>query len=83
VKANRHWSEMPADFENNRALYAREGAIVFEGIDFFAVWALLMFQRYASLARHYVVLDGARPSEEEIIALLRSRTRALAVATPR
>jgi fatty acid desaturase len=83
VKANRHWSEMPADFENNRALYAREGAIVFEGIDFFAVWALLMFQRYASLARHYVVLDGARPSEEEIIALLRSRTRAFAVATPR
>ncbi len=77
VKANRHWTEMPADFESNRALYARQGAIVFEGIDFFAVWGLLMLQRYRSLARHYVVLEGARPSEEEIIALLRSRTRAI------
>jgi hypothetical protein len=74
VKANRHWSEMPADFETNRAQYAREGAIVFRGIDFFAVWLLLMLKRYKTLARHYVVLDGTAPSEEEIILLLRSRT---------
>ena len=73
VKATRHWTEMPHDFESNRATYAREGAIVFEGIDFFLVWALLMLGNYRGLARHYVPLDGRTPSEDEIIALLRSR----------
>lgn len=74
VKANRHWSEMPADFEANRARYAKEGAIVFRGVDFFAVWALLMVRRYDILARHYVVLDSSNPSLEQIEELLRSRT---------
>jgi fatty acid desaturase len=79
VKANRHWTEMPGDFESNRELYAREGAIVFQGIDFFGVWGLLMLQRYRSLARHYVALEGATPlSEDEIVVLLRARTQAFA-----
>ena len=64
---------MPGDFEANRAQYAREGAIVFRGIDFFAVWLLLMLKRYDTLARHYLPLEGASPSHEEIVALLRSR----------
>jgi fatty acid desaturase len=80
VKANRHWSEMRTDFEANVADYAKKGAIVFEGIDFFAVWALLMLGRYKSLARRYVALDGPRPSDDEIIALLKSRTRAIVTA---
>ncbi len=72
IKATRHWTEMPHDFESNRATYAREGAIVFEGIDFFLVWAFLMLKDYRRLARHYVPLEGA-PTETEIVALLRSR----------
>jgi hypothetical protein len=76
VKATRHWTEMPADFEANRKKYALERAIVFdEGIDHFMVWLLLMTKQYKVLARHYVTLDGERPSDEEIIALLRLRTR--------
>ena len=74
IKATRHWTEMPGDFESNRELYAREGAIVFKGIDFFIVWALLMVRSYRQLARHYVSLDGQPRSEEEIAALLRART---------
>ncbi len=80
VKATRHWSEMPADFEANRKRYALERAIVFdEGVDHFMVWVLLMLKQYKVLARHYVTLDGERPSDEAIIALLRSRTRAIPV----
>ena len=30
VKQNRHWSEMPKDFEDNLAKYQAEGCIVFE-----------------------------------------------------
>ena len=47
VRATRHWTEMPADFEASRAAYARERAIVFEGIDYFGVWWLLMWRSYA------------------------------------
>jgi len=75
LKANRHWTEMPVEFQANRARYAAEGAIVFEGLDFFGIWALLMAKQYGILAKHYVDLRGESPSREEIIALLRSRTK--------
>lgn len=74
VKATRHWTEMPEDFQKNLATYAKEKAIVFDGIDFFVVWVFLMLKRYDWLARRYVKLDGD-PSEAEIIELLKSRTR--------
>lgn len=77
LKATRHWTELPADFEDNRAEYVKEGAIVFERIDFFGVWALLMLGAYQRLARHHVALEGAPArTEEEIVALLKARTRA-------
>lgn len=75
LMAARHWTEMPSDFEKNRARYAKEGAIVFEGIDFFVIWALLMTRSYGRLAKHYVHLGDVRPSDDEIIALLRSRVQ--------
>jgi hypothetical protein len=75
VKQARHWTEMPGDFSANLALYAEKGAIVFEGIDFFVVWIFLMLKRYDWLARCYVSLDGEERPQEEIIELLRSRTR--------
>ena len=73
-KANRHWTEMPVEFEADRALYVKNGAIVFEGIDFIMVWLFLMLKRYDWLAKHYVRLDGQEHSDAEIIALLKSRT---------
>ncbi|MEO5930746.1 MAG: fatty acid desaturase [Candidatus Kapaibacterium sp.] len=75
LKANRHWTEMPNDFLANRDRYADEGAIVFEKIDYFVIWFLLMIRRYDLLANHYVDLSGENPSREEIIDLLKSRTR--------
>jgi fatty acid desaturase len=84
LKATRHWTEMPEEFLRGADRYAAEGAIVFEGIDFFGVWFLLMLRRYDRLARRVVQL-GEKRSPDEIIALLRSRTgwtrRGGAVAT--
>ena len=48
---------------------------VFEGIDFFMVWFFLMLKRYDILAKHYVQLGDRKRSKEEIIDLLKSRTR--------
>ncbi len=79
VKANRHWTELPGDFISHEKQYAERGAIVFRGIDFFIIWALLMLHRYDTLAKHFVRLDGDTRSHEEIKALLRSRTRPIPV----
>jgi fatty acid desaturase len=80
LDSSRHWTEMPADFENNRAVYAREDAVVFKDVDYFQVWFLLMFHAYKSLARHYVSLSTPPRSEADIIALLRERTRAFPIS---
>lgn len=74
-KANLHWSEMPADFLAKRELYVKDEAVVFEGIDYFQVWALLMMKRYDVLAKRFVQLGDEPRSEREIVALLRHRTQ--------
>jgi fatty acid desaturase len=73
-KPNRHWTEMPEDFDRKRERYAAEDAIVFEGIDYFVVWFWLMRKRYDKLADHFVDLRDEPRGREEIMALLRSRT---------
>lgn len=72
---SRHWTEMPGDFLQNRERYAAEKAIVFEKIDFFIVWGLLMLKRYDWLARFYVPLGAAAPERKQIMLLLKERAR--------
>lgn len=75
LKATRHWTELPEEFLRNGDKYASENAIVFAEIDFFGVWLCLMLKRYNWLARRFVHLGEVGRSEEETIALLRSRTQ--------
>jgi fatty acid desaturase len=75
VRANRHWTELPQDFLDNRETYREQKAIVFEGIDFFGVWFWLMLKRYDVLVKHFVDLEDEPRSKKEIIALLKERTR--------
>jgi hypothetical protein len=65
---------MAQEFIDNQADYVRERAIVFQGIDFFGVWFLLMTKNYRALAKRYVNLEATPKSEAEIIALLKQRT---------
>ena len=74
LKATRHYTELPEEFHRHLDTYASQGAIVFEGLDFFSVWAYLMIGRYDRLAEQFVDLGPKRRTREEIIALLRSRT---------
>jgi hypothetical protein len=75
IKATRHWTEMPEDFQLNIATYAAEGALVFTGVDFFVVWAALMARRYDWLAQRLVPLTDEPRPRTELVALLRERTR--------
>jgi hypothetical protein len=75
VKANRHWTEMPEDLEKNAEKYAAEGAVLFQGIDFFQVSLFLFLKRYDWLADRFVELREQPRSRDEIISFLKSRTR--------
>jgi fatty acid desaturase len=75
-----HWTELPRELVEHKESYVAEGAIVFEGIDFFLVWGALMLKQYGWLARCYVQLDGSTPDHAKIAELLRSRTKPLARA---
>lgn len=74
LRANRHWSEMPADFIANKQKYADEGAIVFEGLDFFLVSVLLWTGQYKTLAKRFVRL-GAPMTDDEVVLLLKERVK--------
>src|SRR6202012_290442 len=50
LKPAMHWLELPEEFDRNRERYVAENAIVFQGIDFFQVWFLLMTRQYGVLA---------------------------------
>ncbi|MGE0431534.1 MAG: fatty acid desaturase [Planctomycetota bacterium] len=83
LKATRHWTEHPQELLDNLETYGREDAIVFTGIDFHGVWVLLMLKQYRWLARHFVKLPGAPDrSLDEIVALLRERTRRIPPGQP-
>ncbi len=80
--ANRHWTDHPGELLENRDTYAKNDAIVFEGIDFFQVWLFLMLKRYDWLADRFVDLSDEPRSKDEIIALLRARTQRIDVTRP-
>jgi len=76
IKPSLHYTEMPVEFDQNRHLYGQQDAIVFDGLDFFEVWAILMFGSKRTLAKHFVQLPGApERSEAEIIELFERRLR--------
>ncbi|MES2642142.1 MAG: fatty acid desaturase [Myxococcota bacterium] len=78
-KPRAHYTEMPGLFENHREAYGREDAIVFDGIDFFQVWALLMLGQHKVLARRFVRLPGAPArTDAEVIEMMASRLRPIA-----
>lgn len=82
VRARTHWSELPAEFENNKEEYGRQDAIVFEGVDFFQVWLMLMLGQWESLAARFVQLPGAPVRDRAaVIEFLKSRVQPIPAGT--
>mmetsp|Transcript_26816 Transcript_26816/g.59337 ORF Transcript_26816/g.59337 Transcript_26816/m.59337 type:complete len:349 (+) Transcript_26816:100-1146(+) len=74
LKPTQHWTEMPAELLANRAKYVENDAIIFEELDFFIIWFFLMLKRYDWLAHYYVNMGHKYKSDEEVVAMLKSRT---------
>lgn len=74
LKPALHYSEMDSELQQHLDRYAAQDAIVFDGLDFFLVWLLLMTKQYGRLARAFVRLPGApQRTDAEVVAFLRSR----------
>jgi hypothetical protein len=82
VKQNRHWTELPGDFLANHERYLKEGCVVFTGLDFAMVSLLLFARQYGVLARRFVRMPGDERTEEQIIAFLKERVRAIPEDVP-
>ena len=79
VRPNMHWTDMPLEFQKNIEKYKSNGAVVFEGIDFFQIWFFLVTKQYNTLAKHFVDIRGAYTGEDEIIAFLKQRVAAIPI----
>lgn len=75
LKANRHYTELPADLLANREAYAANGALVFQKLDFFLVSILLWTGQWGTLAKNFVRLDGVVRSDADVIAMLKERVK--------
>ena len=75
VKPTRHWTEMPEELRDNLATYAAHDALVFDGLDYFQIWLLLMRKRFDLLADHVVDIGDTGRNRAEWAQLLRARTR--------
>ncbi|GAA4405045.1 hypothetical protein GCM10023187_23080 [Nibrella viscosa] len=74
-----HWTEHPGFFLKTIDNYAKNKAVVFDGLDFLKVFFYLMNKRYDVLARHVVNINGTFQSDEEVINLLKYRTQRIPV----
>ncbi len=59
----------------NMEAYAENKAVIFEGLDYARIFIFLMRKRYDLLAKNFVNINNAFTSDEEIIALLKERTK--------
>ncbi|GAB3280910.1 hypothetical protein GCM10027347_56330 [Larkinella harenae] len=70
-----HWTEYPGYFQQTLPEYTRHQSLVFDGIGYPTIFYCLMTRQYEKLARHVVNVGGMFKDDQEVMALLRQRTR--------
>lgn len=68
-----HWTEMSENFEKEKEKYRESGSIIFKTLDYQTIWFLLMLKRYKTLSKYYVDLSANTLSQDEIVAILKSK----------
>lgn len=72
LKPAAHWTEMPKRFEEVLPKVLERNSLVFDGIDYFVIWALLMTKRHKFLASKLLYLEL---DLDEKIALIKHRLK--------
>jgi len=70
-----HYTEMPAEFLKRKDEFAANKAIVFDGLHYLHIFTYLLTKRYDKLADNLVNINDSYGNKEEVMALLRERTR--------
>ncbi|WP_114781221.1 fatty acid desaturase family protein [Botryobacter ruber] len=74
-----HWTKYPEHFREHLDEFAKNKALVFEGIHWLHIWLYLMTKNYNKLAAHLVNINNTFASEEEAILLMKARTAPMPV----
>jgi hypothetical protein len=74
-----HYTEMPAEFLKRKDEFAKNKAIVFDSIHYLHIFTWLLTKRYDKLADNLVNINDMFSSREEAIALMKDRTRKIAI----
>lgn len=70
-----HYTEMPGEFLKRKDEFAANKAIVFDGIHYLHIFTYLLTKRYDKLADNLVNINNSYGSKEDVMLLLRERTR--------
>lgn len=82
IMPSMHWTKHPEHLRDNVDDYAKNGALVFDGMDFLFVWINLMKKDYNQLANHLVNFNGMFKTKEEAIEIMKTRTRKIVANQP-
>lgn len=81
IKPGMHWTNHPVEFMKTLTQYAENKAIVFQGIGFLGIFFHLMRKDYDKLAEYVVNINNTFNSKEELIELMKHRTRCIPALT--
>jgi|KBSSwiS6_1023812.scaffolds.fasta_scaffold08047_2 hypothetical protein len=70
-----HYTDIPAEFMKHKDEFAEKKVLVFDNIHYLHIFLWLMTRRYDKLAANIVNINNIFSSEEEVIALMKERTR--------
>lgn len=75
LRPGMHYTDMPAEFLKRKDEFAKNKAIVFDGIHYLHIFLFLLTKRYDKLADNLVNINNMFSSREEAIGIMKDRTR--------
>lgn len=82
LRPGMHYTEMPAEFLKRKDEFAKNKAIVFDGIHYLHIFTYLLTKRYDKLADNLVNINNMFASREEAISLMKERTKKIVAVSP-
>jgi fatty acid desaturase len=74
LRPGMHYTDMPGEFLKQKDLFAKNKALVFDGIHYLHIFFFLLTKRYDKLAENLVNINNTFSSTEEAIRLMKDRT---------
>ena len=82
IRPGVHYTDIPVEFTKNINTFVEKKTFIFDGIHYLHIFLFLMTKRYDKLAENVVNINQVFSSSEEVIVLMKSRTRKFEIPTP-